>query len=644
MSGCSNTWRLESASTTIPITTEVPLGRATLGMAFGGVSRQQAVIRIDDGEAFLCSLGTNATMVTRAGLLHKLSKGDNLALQDGDAIILDAKNRANTSFILRAPAAAAAVPDAAAAAPLAAASSAPGADSSSSSAPVAVSSAPAAAAASAQPAAPSLPADTAVEAPAARRRPHAFRLTRLAPEWGLPACLNDEAVGIDDLLGEEALSGAVEVQLHSYLLDLDWLVAACPALARVPKVFVLHGDGRCLRASCLRAPEHTGRFVVLEPPTHGSGKGVHHSKMILVRRNASLSVHITSANLTLNGFAAKTNGVWSGTFPKRAGISPAEAPVGLEADLISYLTAVRDLASAPPSDFVVHRLDPDDAHGATAPSKTRPASLEDARAWDGFDLGWLEEQRAYDISGAAEGGVEVRLVCSVPPRNPSKGHAGTDFARWGQTRLRSLLATIDDASFRQAPLVLQFSSSGISGSAAGWVAQMVEAFCPRSDARAAPPPVRVVYPTTQEVRDSLEGWAAGCSIPNSDSRQMTECLAELSSRPGWDARLCRWAGGERARAVPHMKTFTRAGGDEGTSAPWVVMGSHNFSKVERRGAAYTRLPHPTSPFLLLPPALCPARFPHPSHLAFLPLPHSSPSPLPHRRPPGARSRARCCAR
>ena len=146
------------------------------------------------------------------------------------------------------------------------------------------------------------------------------------------------------------------------------------------------------------------------------------------------------------------------------------------------------------------------------------------------------------------------------------------------------------------------------------------------------------------LQGSLEGWAAGCSIPNSDSRQMTECLAELSSRPGWDARLCRWAGGERARAVPHMKTFTRAGGDEGTSAPWVVMGSHNFSKVERRGAAYTRLPHPTSPFLLLPPALCPARFPHPSHLAFLPLPHSSPSPLPHRRPPGARSRARCCAR
>ena len=32
-------------------------------------------------------------------------------------------------------------------------------------------------------------------------------------------------------------------------------------------MLVLHGDGRCLGAACLREPRHAGRFVLLEPPT-----------------------------------------------------------------------------------------------------------------------------------------------------------------------------------------------------------------------------------------------------------------------------------------------------------------------------------------------------------------------------------------
>ena len=64
------------------------------------------------------------------------------------------------------------------------------------------------------------------------------------------------------MLSEAALRGASEVQLHSFLLDLDWILEACPALGGVPKVVVLHGDGRCLSAACLTDPRHAGRFVV----------------------------------------------------------------------------------------------------------------------------------------------------------------------------------------------------------------------------------------------------------------------------------------------------------------------------------------------------------------------------------------------
>ena len=169
---------------------------------------------------------------------------------------------------------------------------------------------------------------TAFGAGAGAGAPRAFRLTSLAPGWGLPPSVNEGCVGLQELLGEEALRGAEEaglfrssashlpcrshhcavnrcyppprshslrpasprllrpqVQLHSYLLDLDWLLRECPALGRVPKVLVLHGDGFALGASCLRDPQHAGRFVLLEPPTP-KGRGCFHSKTIVARSPA----------------------------------------------------------------------------------------------------------------------------------------------------------------------------------------------------------------------------------------------------------------------------------------------------------------------------------------------------------------------
>ena len=108
----------------------------------------------------------------------------------------------------------------------------------------------------------------------------------------------------------------IQVQLHSFLLDLDWVLEACPALGSVPKVVVLHGDGRCLSAACLSDPQHAGRFVVLEPPTV-KGKGVHHSKLVLVRSAAAVALQVTTANLTYTSFAAKTNATWSACFSRR---------------------------------------------------------------------------------------------------------------------------------------------------------------------------------------------------------------------------------------------------------------------------------------------------------------------------------------
>eukprot|EP00966_Prymnesium_polylepis_P047445 1098483-Prymnesium_polylepis.1 len=113
---------------------------------------------------------------------------------------------------------------------------------------------------------------------------------------------------------------------------------------------------------------------------------------------------------------------------------------------------------------------------------------------------------------------------------------------------------------------------------ASWVRELARSFCPSG----ALPPLRIVFPTTQEVRDSLEGWVAGVSIPNNSADGANACLSALNEIASQgdgsgEASFCRWAAGERAEAVPHLKSFTRC--SSSLELPWVLTGSHNMSKA-----------------------------------------------------------------
>ena len=60
------------------------------------------------------------------------------------------------------------------------------------------------------------------------------------------------------------LHGALELHIHNFMIDLDFVVECCPAILSVPRVVVLHGDGRPPQARCVRSDPH--RFVCLQPP------------------------------------------------------------------------------------------------------------------------------------------------------------------------------------------------------------------------------------------------------------------------------------------------------------------------------------------------------------------------------------------
>ena len=79
-----DTWRLESATHDVfQVVFDMVLGREHLNNA-PSVSSRQAVIRIDDGEAFLESVGVHPTRVMQLTGAVMLSNGRSLALLDGD--------------------------------------------------------------------------------------------------------------------------------------------------------------------------------------------------------------------------------------------------------------------------------------------------------------------------------------------------------------------------------------------------------------------------------------------------------------------------------------------------------------------------------------------------------------------------------
>jgi tyrosyl-DNA phosphodiesterase-1 len=126
---------------------------------------------------------------------------------------------------------------------------------------------------------------------------------------------------------------------------------------------------------------------------------------------------------------------------------------------------------------------------------------------------------------------------------------------------------------KKASFVLQASSIGSLGKDANvWLrGELLTSF----SAPTTPSSVNamsIVFPTVQEVRNSLEGYAAGGSIPFSS---LTYEKQKAMMRPllhSWNAEHCN-----RSRAMPHIKTFCRVRNDN--SLDWFVLTSANISKA-----------------------------------------------------------------
>ncbi|KAG6023947.1 hypothetical protein E4U41_001902 [Claviceps citrina] len=368
----------------------------------------------------------------------------------------------------------------------------------------------------------------------------------------LPEELNRDAVTLKDLLGDPLISECWE---FNYLHDIGFLMDAFdPDTRHLVDVHVVHGfwkreDAQRLALSLDASAYDNVRLHVAPMPEMF---GTHHSKMlILFRHDDTAEVIIHTANMIAKDWTNMTNAVWRSPRLSRAAkeSQPSACYQDLEigsgerfkADLISYL-----------------------------------------RSYDGRVLtcGPLADKlRHYDFSA-----VRAALIASVPGVHDTNDLSRTPFGWSAMKRYLGAVPCQDGG----AEVVVQISSIATLGGKDSWLQKtLFDSLVSCRGRNMRRPRFKVVFPSADEIRTSLDGYASGGSIHTKiQSAQQRQQLSYL--RP----MLYHWANdcddgaslpgdvavqnGGRNRAAPHVKTYIRY--NENRSVDWAVLTSANLSK------------------------------------------------------------------
>ncbi|KAI5841640.1 tyrosyl-DNA phosphodiesterase-domain-containing protein [Tricharina praecox] len=372
-----------------------------------------------------------------------------------------------------------------------------------------------------------------------------FRLTRIR---GLPNSENKNTVGIDDILGDVMLR---EVWLFNYMHDIEWMMEQLDEdiVGHVKVVFV-HGNWKLDDPGRHRMEEQVkafpnARLVAAYMP---EPFGTHHSKiMVLFRGDDTAQVIVYTANMISFDWENMTQAAW---------ISPL-LPLG---------------ESKPPSPigdaFKTDALDYFSAYG-----KARTGVL-------------VEQLKKYSFSA-----VKAIFVGSVPGRHK------TYEAKWGWPKLRKVLSTIPSTSDadKTSTIFAQCSSIATLGVKDTWLTPVLfKAMSASANVDTHQPDYGIIFPTAQEIRDSLNGYGSGSSIhlrlgSPAQAKQLsylTPLLHHWSSPPlpGTSASPSTLAG--RDLAAPHIKTYIRYANtpQPATTIDWALLSSANLS-TQAWGAA-----------------------------------------------------------
>ncbi|GAB2298826.1 hypothetical protein Dimus_032903 [Dionaea muscipula] len=350
--------------------------------------------------------------------------------------------------------------------------------------------------------------------------PLTFQLMRVQ---GLPPWANTSSVSIGDVIKGNVLFAV----LSNYMVDLDWLLPACPTLKKVPHVLVVHGEGDGTLEH-MKKTKPTN-WILHKPPLPIS-YGTHHSKAMLLVYPKGVRVIVHTANLIYVDWSNKSQGLWMQDFPWKDENDSSKV-CGFESDLVDYLNALK-----------------------------LPEFTVDLPSLGSFKIN-ASFFKKFDYGSAV-----VRLIASVPGY-----HSGPNLRKWGHMKLSSVLEQCTfSKEFQKSPLVYQFSSLGSLDEK--WMAELKSSMSSGSSDDKTPlglgEPL-IIWPTVEDVRCSLEGYAAGNAIPSPLKNVEKQFLKKYWAK--WKATHTG-----RCRAMPHIKTFARYNGQ---NIAWFLLTSANLSKA-----------------------------------------------------------------
>ncbi|CAH2062465.1 unnamed protein product, partial [Iphiclides podalirius] len=354
---------------------------------------------------------------------------------------------------------------------------------------------------------------------------------------------------LDSSLGELKCS----LQIN-FMVDPGWLLAQYYfAGYSGKKLTILYGD-ECADMVNLskKKPNVDARYVSMATPF-----GKHHTKMMLLcYEDGSLRVVISTANLYIDDWENRTQGLWfsprCAPLPEGSMPHDGESPTMFKRSLLRYLH---------------HYQMPHLAY-------------------------YVDSVKRCDFAH-----INVFLVASAP---------GSHFdAQWGMTRVGSLLrqhCCVPPQENSKWPLVAQASSLGSYGKEPKlWLTgDFLHNFTKIKDQPqmlSTPAELKLIYPSLENVKMSHDDLLGGGCLPYS---------AEVHSRQTWlNDYLYQWraASTSRDRAMPHIKSYTRLSPDSARAA-FFLLTSANVSKAawgtQNKGNGALRLMSYEAGVLLLP--------------------------------------------
>ncbi|GAB1316677.1 hypothetical protein MFIFM68171_06887 [Madurella fahalii] len=376
-----------------------------------------------------------------------------------------------------------------------------------------------------------------------------FQLTKIRD---LPPELNRDTVALGDILGDPLISECWE---FNYLHDIGFLMSAFdPDVRSLVKVHVVHGFWKREDPNRLALQDVASHYpnVSLHSAFLPEMFGTHHSKMmILLRHDETAQIVIHTANMIVRDWTNMTQAAWLS--PRLPLMKPSQqesdqAPeigsgVKFKIDFLNYLRSY----------------------------DTRRVTCGPI----------IEQLTKYDFSA-----IKGALIASVPGRHNIHDDSPT---KWGWAAMKHALKSVP-VHQAKSEIAVQISSIATLGPTDTWLKNtLFRALSVGRGTGLQAPDFRVIFPTADEIRKSLDGYASGGSIHTKiQSPQQAKQLQYLKPI------FCHWANDSadgadigdnaavkeagRKRAAPHIKTYIRYGNKSDQSIDWALVTSANLSK------------------------------------------------------------------